>query len=71
MLLLKDTEVVYITICSDSLDAACMPQGPQDMCGLTSYELAMMVHEAGLAGARGFDFVEIYPETDHCRQLLM
>lgn len=60
----KDTEVVYITICSDSLDAACMPQGPQDMCGLTSYELAMMVHEAGLAGARGFDFVEIYPETN-------
>ena len=41
-----------------------MPQGPQDMCGLTSYELAMMVHEAALAGARGFDFVEIYPETN-------
>lgn len=60
----KDTEVVYITICSDSLDASSMPQGPQDMCGLTSYELAMMVHEAGLAGARGFDFVEIYPETN-------
>jgi agmatinase len=41
-----------------------MPQGPQDMCGLTSYELAMMVHEAGIAGAKGFDFVEIYPETN-------
>ena len=60
----KDTEVVYITVCSDALDAACMPQGPQDMCGLTSFELAMMIHEAGLAGAKGFDFVEIYPETN-------
>lgn len=60
----KDTELVYVTICSDALDAAFMPQGPQDMCGLTSYELAMMVHEAGLAGAKGFDFVEIYPETN-------
>lgn len=60
----NDTEVVYVTICADALDAAFMPQGPQDMCGLTSYELAMMVHEAGLAGAKGFDFVEIYPETN-------
>lgn len=59
----KDTEVVYVTVCSDALDAAFMPQGPQDMCGLTSYELAMMIHEAGLAGAKGFDFVEIYPEN--------
>lgn len=59
----KDTEIVYVTICSDVLDAASMPQGPQDMCGLTSYELCMMVHEAGLAGAKGFDFVEIYPDV--------
>ena len=47
----KDTEVIYITICADSLDAAYMPQGPQDMGGLTSYELLSMVHEAALAGA--------------------
>ena len=40
-----------------------MPQGPQDMCGLSSYELCMMVHEAGLAGAKGIDFVEIYPDN--------
>ncbi len=59
----NDTEVLYITICSDSLDASCMPQGPQDMGGLTSFELMMMVHEAGKAGANGFDFVEIYPES--------
>lgn len=40
-----------------------MPQGPQDMGGLTSYQLNMMVHAAGVAGAKGFDFVEIYPDT--------
>lgn len=59
----KDTEVLYVTICADSLDASCMPQGPQDMGGLTSFELLMMVHEAGLAGASSLDFVEIYPEN--------
>lgn len=57
------TDVLYVTICADSLDAAYMPQGPQDMAGLTSFELLMMVHEAGLAGARSLDFVEIYPEN--------
>lgn len=56
-------DVLYVTICADSLDAAYMPQGPQDMAGLTSFELLMMVHEAGLAGARSLDFVEIYPEN--------
>lgn len=60
----KDTEVLYVTICSDCLDAACMPQGPQDMGGLTSFELMMMVHECGLAGATALDFVEIYPESN-------
>ena len=59
----KDTEVMYVTICADSLDAAFMPQGPQDMGGLTSFELLMMVREAGLAGARALDFVEIYPDA--------
>ena len=59
----KDTEVLYVTICADSLDAAFMPQGPQDMGGLTSFELLMMVHEAGLAGAKAMDFVEIYPDA--------
>lgn len=59
----EGTEVLYVTICSDALDASCMPQGPQDMCGLSSFELAMMVHECGLAGAAALDFVEIYPET--------
>lgn len=59
----KDTDFLYVTICADSLDAAFMPQGPQDMGGLTSFELLMMVREAGLAGGQSFDFVEIYPEN--------
>lgn len=59
----KDTDFLYVTICADSLDAAFMPQGPQDMGGLTSFELLMMVREAGLAGGKAFDFVEIYPEN--------
>ena len=60
---MKDTDFLYVTICSDSLDAAFMPQGPQDMGGLTSFELMMMVREAGKAGGSAFDFVEIYPEN--------
>lgn len=59
----KDTDVLYVSICADALDAAFMPQGPQDMGGLTSFELMMMVHECGKAGARGLDFVEIYPDA--------
>ena len=64
----KDTDMIYVTICSDVLDASANPQGPVDPCGLTSFELAMMVNECGRAGANAFDFVEIYPET--CGTLL-
>ena len=59
----KDTDALYVTVCSDVLDAAANPQGPFDPCGPTSFEVAMMLHEAGKAGAAAFDFVEIYPET--------
>jgi len=59
----KDTDVLYVTICSDVLDGASNPQGPIDPCGLTSFELAMMVNECAYAGACSFDFVEVYPET--------
>lgn len=59
----KDTDVLYITVCSDVLDGAANPQGPIDPCGLTSFEIAMMLNECGAAGACSFDFVEIYPET--------
>lgn len=57
----KDTEVLYVTVCSDVLDAACNPEGPQDPCGINTFELAMMLNECGYAGTDVFDFVEIQP----------
>ncbi|MCI5944844.1 MAG: agmatinase family protein [Eubacterium sp.] len=60
----KDTDVLYITICSDALEGAANPNGPIDPCGLTSFELGMMINECGAAGACSFDFVEIYPEAN-------
>lgn len=59
----KDTEVLYVTVCSDCLDGAANPDGPIDPCGLTSFEIGMMLNECGAAGACSFDFVEIYPES--------
>lgn len=61
----KDTEAVYVTVCSDVLDVAFNPGGPADLCGLTSYELAKFLHGVASEGIEGFDFVEIYPPTDH------
>lgn len=58
------TEAIYVTICSDVLDIAFNPAGPPDPCGLSTYELAMMLHECGKAGASAFDFVELYPGKD-------
>ncbi|MFK4784374.1 agmatinase family protein [Fusobacterium sp. MFO224] len=60
----KDTDTFYITVCSDILDVANNPAGPPDPCGMTTYELAMMLHECGKAGAGAFDFVELYPGKD-------
>ncbi len=58
------TRAFYVSVCSDALDIAHNPGGPADLCGLSSYELAEMLHECGLAGAKGFDFMEIYPPDD-------
>ncbi len=60
----KGTKAIYITVCSDALDVAFNPCGPADMCGFTSYEMAVMLHECGLAGAKGFDYMEVYPPDD-------
>ncbi|PAB59809.1 agmatinase family protein [Anaeromicrobium sediminis] len=60
----KDTEAVYVTVCSDILDVAFNPGGPPDLCGLTSYELAKFLHVVASKGIDGFDFVEVYPPTD-------
>ncbi len=60
----KDTDAIYVTVCSDILDIANNPGGPPDPCGLTTFELAMMLHECGKGGASAFDYVEIYPAND-------
>ena len=60
----KNTDAVYITVCSDVLDVANNPGGPADPCGLTTYELARFLYGVSCAGVAGFDFVEVYPPTD-------
>jgi len=59
-----DTEAVYVTVCSDILDVAFNPGGPPDPCGLSSFELSLLLHKIASAGIAGFDFVEIYPIID-------
>jgi arginase family enzyme len=58
------TEAIYVSVCSDILDVAHNPGGPPDPCGLTSFELAMMLHACGKAKTEAFDYVEIYPLED-------
>lgn len=58
------TEAFYVTVCSDALDVANNLSGPNDHCGFTTYELAYMLHECGLNGCKGFDFMEVLPCTD-------
>lgn len=58
------TKAIYVTVCSDALDVAHNPGGPNDPCGLNTYELAVMLHQCGLAGAKGFDYMEVYPHDD-------
>jgi agmatinase len=60
----RGTRAVYLTICSDILDAATNPGGPPDFDGLTSHELFELVHGVALQGVRGIDYVEIYPLQD-------
>jgi len=60
----EGTRAVYLTICSDILDAATNPGGPPDFDGMTSHELFQVVHRVALAGLRGMDFVEVYPLQD-------
>jgi agmatinase len=58
------TNAVYVTLCSDILDVAFNPGGPPDLCGLSSFEVAFILHKLAAAGIAGFDFVEIYPPQD-------
>ena len=59
------TAGVYVTICSDVLDAAFNPGGPTDPDGLTTHELYEALHYLGAQGRiLGFDMVEVYPPAD-------
>lgn len=60
----KETEAVYLSICSDVMDYAFNPGGPADGNGLSSYELLELVYEICKLGVAGMDFVEIYPQSD-------
>ncbi|MBE0596455.1 MAG: agmatinase family protein [Desulfuromonadales bacterium] len=60
----KGTKQVYVTICSDCLDAAFNPGGPADFNGLFAHELFAALYRIGECGIAGLDFVEIYPGQD-------
>ncbi|GGF97451.1 agmatinase family protein [Paenibacillus abyssi] len=60
----KNTDAVYLSICSDVMDYAFNPGGPADGNGLSSYELLELVYEICKLGVAGMDFVEIYPQSD-------
>jgi agmatinase len=60
----EGTSAVYLTICSDILDAACNPGGPPDFDGLWPHELFKLVHKVAMKGLDGLDFVEVYPLQD-------
>lgn len=58
------TDLIYLSICSDVLDHAYNPGGPVDGNGLTSHELLTLVYEFCKKGVAGIDFVEVYPQQD-------
>lgn len=60
----KGTDAVYVTVCSDVLDAAYNPGGPLDGNGLTTFELFNALYRFAKKGIVGFDVVEIYPPAD-------
>jgi len=60
----QGTEAVFLTVCSDILDAAHNPGGPPDFGGLTSGELLELTYQAAARGIKGMDFVEVYPLQD-------
>jgi len=60
----EGTEQIYVTICSDCIDAAFNPGGPADFNGLFAHELFAALYRLGQCGIAGLDFVEIYPNQD-------
>jgi agmatinase len=60
----KGTSCIYVTICSDCIDAAFNPGGPADFNGLFPGDLFSALYKLGESGIAGLDFVEIYPLQD-------
>lgn len=60
----QNTKHVFVTICSDCIDAAYNPGGPADFNGLSPYELFSALFSIGKAGIAGLDYVEVYPNQD-------
>lgn len=58
------TECIYVTICSDCIDAGYNPGGPPDFDGLKPHELFLALHKLGETGIAGLDYVEVYPYQD-------
>ncbi len=59
-----NTDHVYVTICSDCIDAGFNPGGPADFNGLFPHELFSALYALGETGISGIDFAEIYPTQD-------
>lgn len=60
----QGTSAVYLTICSDILEAAYNPGGPPDFGGLNPQELFSLINRVAQDKMAGMDFVEIYPPQD-------
>lgn len=60
----EKTKYIFVTICSDCVDAAFNPGGPADFNGLFPSELFSALYRLGEFGIAGLDYVEIYPTQD-------
>ncbi|MBU5614221.1 agmatinase family protein [Geomonas azotofigens] len=60
----EKTRHVFVTICSDCIDAGYNPGGPADFNGLLPNELLPALQTIGRSGIDGLDFVEVYPGQD-------
>ena len=60
----EKTKHVFVTICSDCIDAGYNPGGPADFNGLLPNELLPALHRIGQSGIAGLDYVEVYPGQD-------
>ncbi|GFE58370.1 agmatinase family protein [Geobacter sp. AOG1] len=59
-----NTKHIFVSICSDCIDAAFNPGGPADFNGLFPHELFSALYRLGEEGIAGLDYVEIYPKQD-------